>query len=80
MATIKTFRPRSFPGDTFVRIDLHRERNGKRQIVPMFGLWPKTNRRGARYYECDSTPRTFATITEAKTYAMEQAIAQGLTC
>ena len=76
-AKIKTYRPKSFRGDSFVRVDLHRTIDGKTQIIPQFGLWPVRKGRSF-YYECDSMAKTFPTIAQAKTYAMEQAKIQGL--
>ncbi len=70
---VKAFRPKSYPGDTFIRMDVT---GPSGRTLPVFGLWPKRDRSG-RYYESDYGP-VFKTISDAKERALTKAIGMGL--
>ena len=73
MIKAKTHKPiNSYSGDKSLRIDIHDNGN----IVPMFNVYPKSNRLG-RYYSNDRYSNTFKTITEAKEYAIKRYMEEG---
>jgi len=65
----KTIKLNHFPGDTAIRIDIHRTIKGKVQVISMFCIEPHTDSRG-RYYTNDINGLIHNTITEAKSYAI----------
>jgi len=71
----KTYRPHSYPGDTFVRIDVEITHGANTQMIPVLGINRKHDSRGS-FYANDRNGRTFATIADARKYAI--VVAQSL--
>jgi len=61
----------SFPGDTFLRIDVHLA-DGR--IIAPFGVWPKRDKVG-RWYECDGGGY-FDTLKQAKSAAIRKVLSE----
>jgi hypothetical protein len=62
----------NFPGDTFRRIDVDLQ-DGTGRILPMFGVWPRRQRNGTRYYESDNGGY-YKNLREVKTVARKRAL------
>lgn len=58
---------KSFQGDTFRRVSL---KDNEGREIPLFGVWLRRGH-GERYYESDTSGRTFRTLKEVKAFAEE---------